>query len=294
MAVKTTARRAAAKARRTARAASAESRTLADRIQDLLPPPIRGLVERAREDDILMLAAGLAFYATVSLVPLVLLVLSIVSMILGDQRVKELADVIGRTAPKNLGADQFVRHFATAAARTSIVALLTGLWPATSYGAGLVRAFDDLSPTKDRKAQGLRGRGLVLIVLIPVFVLGALVGSYVASRALGSSGIGIVAGMVLALVAGFLGAAAGLLLIYWIFPPVRLGWRGILTATAVTAGATAVLSLIFTLYLTLGANFEEHYATSGLGVFILAAVWLFLANVMLLVGYRIALERRGG
>jgi membrane protein len=293
MAVRTTARKAASKARRTARAAKAESRTLADRIQVLLPPPLRGLFERAREDDILLLAAGLAFYAAVSLVPLVLLILSIVSMILGDQRVKELADLVGRVAPKSLGADQFVRHIATVATRTSIVAFLTGLWPATSYGAGLVRAFDDLSPTGDRRAQGLRGRGLALILLIPVFVLGALIGSYAASQALGSSGLAVAASMVLALLGGFLGAAAGLVLIYWIFPPERLGWRAILTATGVTAGATAVLSLIFTLYLSLGADFEEHYATSGLGVFILTAVWLFLANVMLLVGYKIALERRG-
>jgi membrane protein len=292
MAVKTTARKAASKARRTARRTKAESRTLADRIQDLLPRPIRGVVQRARKDDIFMLAAGLAFYAVVSLVPLVLLLLSVVSMILGDQRVKELADVVGRAAPKNLGADEFIRHIATVAARTSVVAFLTGLWPASSYGAGLVRAFDHLS-SRNRPAQGLRGRGLVLIVLIPVFVLGALVGSYAASQAVGGSGIGVVIGLVLALVAGFLGAAAGLVLIYWIFPPVRLGWRGILTATAVTAGGITVLSLIFTLYLSLGADFEEHYATSGLGVFILTAVWLFLANVMLLVGYKIALEHRG-
>jgi membrane protein len=292
MAVKTTARKVTSKARRTADRATSKTHTLADRIREVLPPPIRALVRRAREDDILMLAAGLAFYAAVSLVPLVLLVLAVTSMVLGDQRVKELADAVGRLAPKDLGADQFVRRIAGVATRTSIVAFLTGLWPATSYGAGLVRAFDDLS-SRSRTAEGLRGRGLVLIVLIPLFVLGALLGSYAGSNALGTGGIWLAVGIVLALVVGFLAAAAALVLIYRIFPPRRLPWRGVLTATAITAAATTVLSLVLTLYLSLGANFEEHYASSGLGLFFLVAVWLFLANVMLLVGYKIAVERHG-
>jgi hypothetical protein len=41
---------------------------------------------------------------------------------------------------------------------------------------------------------------------------------------------------------------------------------------------------------SLGANFEQHYATSGLASLVLLAVWLFLANVLLLAAYRVALE----
>jgi uncharacterized BrkB/YihY/UPF0761 family membrane protein len=82
-------------------------------------------------------------------------------------------------------------------------------------------------------------------------------------------------------------------LIYWIFPPVRLGWRPTLAGMAAAAGSISVLSLAFTLYLTLGANFEQHYPTSGIAAFVLLAVWLFLANAMVLVGYKIALEAAG-
>ncbi|HJP64776.1 MAG TPA: YhjD/YihY/BrkB family envelope integrity protein, partial [Actinomycetota bacterium] len=79
-------------------------------------------------------------------------------------------------------------------------------------------------------------------------------------------------------------------LIYWIFPPMRLGWRPVLTGAATTAGFISVISLAFTLYLSLGANFDQHYATSAVAAFVLLAVWLFLANAMMLVGYKLALE----
>ena len=85
-------------------------------------------------------------------------------------------------------------------------------------------------------------------------------------------------------------AAGGIALIYWIFPPERLSLRQILVATGSAAGAITVLSLLFTLYVGLGANFQEHYATSGLAAFVLLAVWLFLSNALVLVGYKIALE----
>jgi membrane protein len=292
MAVKTRGERTETKAKRAARKAKSKGTAWTDHVERRLPSPLRTLVKRIRKEDILLYSAGLAFYATVSIVPLALLVISLVSLILGDQRIQHLADHVGSIAPKNLGLDSLIRHVAQIATRTSVVALFAALWPATAYGSGLVRAFDELSPTRDRPAQGLRGRGLLLLVLLPVFVLGALIGSYAGSQALGSSAIGQVFGVGIALVTGFLGAAVGIAVIYWIFPPDHLGWHEILRGTVFTAGSITVLSLGFTLFLGLGTNFTQHYATSGLAAFVLLAVWLFLSNVFLLVGYKIALESR--
>jgi hypothetical protein len=68
----------------------------------VLPPPIRAVVERARKEDILLYSASLAFYALVSLVPTIILVLWVTSLILGDHRVEDMARQIERVAPKNL------------------------------------------------------------------------------------------------------------------------------------------------------------------------------------------------
>jgi uncharacterized BrkB/YihY/UPF0761 family membrane protein len=93
-----------------------------------------------------------------------------------------------------------------------------------------------------------------------------------------------------AILTGFAGAAVSLLLIFRLFPPRPLSWRAIARGTAITASGAALLSVLLGLYLTLGANFERHYASSGLAAVVLLGVWLFLANVMLLVGYTFALE----
>jgi YihY family inner membrane protein len=266
------------------------ARSIIERIQGLLPRSIRTVAERARTNDVFTYAAALAFYAIVSIVPLTIVVLWIVSVVLGDDRVRQLAREVGRVAPKDLGADHIVQRVAQLGTRLGIVAIIAALWPATAYGAGLERAFDRLRPRSDNALEGLRGRALFFMVLLPVFVLGSLLGSFVGSEAVGKGGLTRFLGYAIALATGFVFTALALILIYRIFPPGRLAWKGVLRATAIAAAGISVLSFLFFLYVSLGANFEKHYATSGLAALVLLAVWLFLANVFMLAAYRIAVE----
>ncbi len=57
---------------------------------------------------------------------------------------------------------------------------------------------------------------------------------------------------------------------------------------AVAAGSISVLSLAYVEIVDSGTDFERRYATSGLTAIILLALWLFLANALMLVGYQIA------
>jgi membrane protein len=266
------------------------ARSVIERIEATLPRPIRAVVERAHTNDVFTYAAALAFYAIVSIVPLTILVLWIVSVVLGDDRVRQLALEVGRLSPKNLGTDRIVQRVAELGTRLGIVAIIASLWPATAYGAGLERAFDRLGPKRDKALEGLRGRGLFFIVLLPIFVLGSLIGSFAGSEAVGREGAARFVGYGMALATGFLSTGVGLILIYRIFPPGRLSWRDSIRATLVAATGISLLSFLFVLYVSLGANFEEHYATSGLAALVLLAVWLFLANVLVLAAYRVALE----
>jgi membrane protein len=271
--------------------ARAKARSLADRVQDALPGPIRALVQRARRDDILLLSAGLAFYSLVSLVPLVIISLWIASLLIGDDRIQQFADQLRRISPNGVGVDRALEAIVQQGSRLGVAAFLFGLWPATSYGAGLVRAFERLAPAREeRERTPLLGRVIVLVVLLPFFVIGTLLASYMGSTILGEALFSQILGAVLALVAGFVAAAVAIASIYWIFPPEQLDRGAIVKGTAVAAIGISVLSLVFVAYLNLGANFEKHYATSGLAAVTLLAVWLFLSNVMLLVGYKFALD----
>ena len=273
------------------RSAKDAARSTGGWIRDHLPRPVARVVERIAGEDLLLFAASLAFYALVSLVPVVIVTMWVASLVLGDDRVQAFADALAKAAPERIGIDDAVRQVATAGTTLGLVAIVAGLWPATSYGAGLVRAFDRLSPRPGRKLKGLRGRGLVLIVLLPLFVLGGLLGSYAGSTLLGESFVARLLGVIVGLVTGFLGACVGLALIYRIFPPDPLGWRDVLKATAIAAAGISVVSLVLSLYAALATNFEEHYASSGMALIVLIGVWLFLSNVMLLAGYRMVTQR---
>jgi YihY family inner membrane protein len=273
------------------------------KLERRLPGVLRLLIDELEETDVLLYASGLAFYALVSVVPLVIIVMWIVATILGDQRVNRFAQELARVAPPGLGADQTLERVAALGTQIGLPAVLAALWPATAYGAGLSRAFRRLAPDEHAriktKAIGLRGRLLAFLVLLPVFAIGGIVASYLGTQALGDSVAGIVLGPVIALVAGFLVAAVTIALLFRIFPPEPLEGRQILRGTVFTAAGVSILSLGFALYLKFGADFQERYASSGIAGIVLLAVWLFGTDALLLLGYRVALRtpverRRGG
>jgi uncharacterized BrkB/YihY/UPF0761 family membrane protein len=123
-----------------------------------------------------------------------------------------------------------------------------------------------------------------------VLTVGTLAGA-LAATGLFAEGFLRVLGWVLALAVAFVGAGVSVAVIYRIFPPERLPWRAIVRGTVVTAVGIALLSLGFALLIGLAGDFRQHYALSGFAGFVLLGVWLFLANAVLLAGYRVAVER---
>jgi uncharacterized BrkB/YihY/UPF0761 family membrane protein len=262
-----------------------------DRLVDRLPGLAGEVAKRVRGQDIPLYASGLAFYALVSAAPLTIVAAWIASLILGDDRIREMAAQTQQHAPGGIQVGSFVQSIADAGTSIGLVAVLTALWPASSYGAGLRRAFDHLSSRKVQQAKGLRGRGLALLVLLPVFVAGSLLGSFVGTTLLGDTGIAHVAGLAIALLTGFIAAAVGTALIYRIFPPERMPLRSILKGTLFTAAAISVLSLGMSVFLgAAGGAEQQHFGSTGMALLVLFAVWLFLSNAALLVGYFVVQE----
>ncbi len=249
-------------------------------------------MRRLRGEDVFMLAAGLAFYALVSVAPFAILVLWVLSVVTSDTQVQEVADRLARLAPHRLSLDEAFRRVAQLGAGLGLGAVVALLWPATAYGAGIRRAFERLSPNRDREAKGLRGRALALALLgvVPALALAGLVASYLGTTILGEGLLARLAGWALALVFGFAASWLTVAAIYLIFSPRPMRRSGLVRGAAVAACSISVLSLGYVMFLNLGADFERRYATSGLAAVVLLAVWLFLANALILVGYQIAQE----
>ena len=159
----------------------------------------------------------------------------------------------------------------------------------------LVRAFDRISGRPERSFKGVRGRlrALVFVVLLPSFLLGALGTSYLVASLFGEGTVQTLAAWAAALGAGFGAAFVAIAVIYLAFGPGRMPARALTLGAGVAAAATSAMSLGFAVYLGHGADFEERVAGSGLASVVLLALWLYLANVILLLGYALGCSAAG-
>jgi uncharacterized BrkB/YihY/UPF0761 family membrane protein len=241
----------------------------------------------------MLIASGLAFYALISFAPLAITALWIAGLILGDDRIRRFGTELRALAPSALGIDTALQQAADQGTSLGLPAALTAIWPATSYGSGLTRAFDRLSAT-DRSMPGIWGRAFVVLALLPLLTAGALLASYLGTTILGVEDLRSSAGSVGALVGSLVITAAVLALIFRVLPPNRLPSGQAVRASVIAAVGTSLLSLGVWLFLVYGSDFEEHYATSALASVVLVGVWLYLSNALILLAYRATQFRAEG
>ena len=275
---------------RTRRRRASRDEGVFDRLSERLPDPARGLVRGLRQEDVFLLSAALAFYALVSVAPFAILVLWLVALMVGDDEVRGVADTLARLLPPDIRVGDALQRVAELGTGLGVGALIALLWPATAYGSGLTRAFERLSPGSNQPGRGLRGRALALALvgLMPALVLAGLVAAYLGASLFRQGVAGTVIGIVLALVFGFVASGLAVAAIYRLFAPRRVRAAGLIRGAAAAGGAIALLSAGYTLFLNSVTDFEHRYATSGLAAIVLLALWLFLANAVILVGYQVA------
>lgn len=225
-----------------------------------------------------------------SVAPLVVVALWVMGLVVGDDEVRRTASRLGELAPRRLGVDRAFARVADVGTRLGVLAVLAALWPATAYGSGLVRVFDRIGPGAERELKGLRGRAmaLALVGLVPVLALASLVAAYLGLRAFGDSALEKAAGVVVALASCFAVTTVAAMVVYKVFPHEPPRWPSALRGTLVAAGGISLVSVGYGAYLRHGADFERRYASDALAAVVLLGVWLFLANLSLLVGFKVA------
>lgn len=255
-----------------------------------MPPSVSEVVTSARDKEVLLYSGGLAFYGLVSMAPFLVIAFWITGMVVGEDSMQQLGENIDELTPAGTQASGVVTALSSVGTSVGLTALIAALWPATAYGSGLVRAFDRIVDDPERTMKGARGRAqaLLFVVLLPLLLLGALGGSYLATSLLDGSSAAMFATWALALVGVYATTFAVICLIYVVFGPGRLPAQATATGAAAAAAAIAVMSLGYVLYLGEGADFEERVAGSGFAAVVLLALWLYLANVILLIGFTLA------
>jgi len=238
---------------------------------------VREVVALAQREQLTFLAAAIAYYGFVSLVPLLLLVL-VVGSVLGDEAlataIVERAGAILSPTGKDLLSDALTG--ASGRGGATVVGLGVLVWSVLKVFRGLDKAFARL--------YGTAGEHTIVDELRDgVIVLG--------SAALGLGGLSVVVG-VATVVSGPLvrvfapfGLFVSLLIaffpLYYVFPDASMRARDAFPGTLVAAAGWVVLASAFSLYAEVAGSFALY---GVLGAALLVVTFLYFGSILLLVG----------
>ncbi|NKE37150.1 YihY/virulence factor BrkB family protein [Natronococcus sp. JC468] len=240
---------------------------------------LRSIYRTTKDREITFLAAGFAYYAFVSLIPMVLLALVVGSLLGGEDAAERLVLVTGDFLPP-AGQELVAEALTTESGRgeATAVALAVASWGALKVFRGLSRAFDRVydEVAEDTLVDEIRDGFTVILAGTGAIVLMLVVGAV----------LGIAADVVpLAGLASWVTLLIGLFLvflpIYYVLPPIPVTVREIVPGTAFAAVGWTVLQVGFQIY---AANAARYAAYGALGAVLLFVTWLYFAGILILLG----------
>jgi membrane protein len=248
--------------------------------------------ERIKRDDVSLLAAGVAFFALLALVPGLVAVVSLYGLIANPSDIQRNVDDVLAAAPQEV-RDLIQSQLSSIVASSPrglgfgvVAGVALALWSASSAMKHLITAMNHAY--KEEETRGfLRLRGLALLftigaVLTLLVVLFALV---VAPNSLSGDSVGVIRSFVLVLRWPLLALCGmvGLAMLYRYAPDraePRWSWAspGAIFATV----AWLVASIGFTIYVENFGRYNETYG--ALSAVVVLMLWLYIGAYVAIAG----------
>jgi membrane protein len=266
---------------------------------------LKRTVKEFREDNLTDWAAALTYYGVLAIFPALIVLVSTLGLI-GSSATQPLIDNLGEVAPgpaKEIvtSAIKNIEDSQGAAGVFFVVGLLAALWSASGYIAAFIRASNVIYDVEEGrpiwKTLPMRvGLTVVLMVLTAVTAIGVTISGGLAEEVGNLVGVGgtavdvwnLAKWPVLLLVVGLMFAV-----LYWAAPNVKQpGFKWITPGGVLAVTGWVVASLAFAFYV---ANFGSYNKTYGaLAGPIIFLVWLWISNVMILLGAELNAEIERG
>ncbi len=251
------------------------------------------LPERVSEHNLTLVAAGVAFYAFLALVPALIAFVSIYGLFSNPEDVKRQVEDLGSSLPAEVQSflvyqlTQIVNASGAGVSIAAFVAIALALWSASGGMAALVTAIH-IAHEEDEPKDFVVKRGKALLLTLGAIVfLGVVIFLIVAVPPLASD-VGGSTGRVVfeilrwPILAGAMLVGIGLLYRFAVKGSDG-GWAGFLTAgTVVAMAGWLAVSALFAAYT---ANFASYGKTYGaLASIVVVLLWLWLSSLLILVG----------
>jgi YihY family inner membrane protein len=245
---------------------------------------VRGVADGAQSDRITFIAAGLAYYALISLVPLVLLAF-VVASFLGDSTLVEAAIAEASRTLGEEGGRVLDQALTGAAGRggATVFGLAVLLWSGLKLFRGLDIAFSDVygHPGPDSIVEQLRnaaitlgavGIGVAATVAIGAVIAGLGIGSAIDAR--DTVGLLGTAALIVTLTVAFLP-------LYYVLPGTDISIREATPGALFAAVGWTVLQTGFRVYASVAGNYEAYGLLGGV---LLLVTFLYFGGLVLLLG----------
>jgi membrane protein len=257
-----------------------------------------------RDDNLTDWAAALTYYSILAIFPALLVVVSILGLV-GQSATQPLIDNLETVAPGPAqeiltSAIRNLQQTRGAAGVLFVVGLLAALWSASGYVGAFMRASNSIYDIEEGrpvyKTLPVRvGLTFALLILLAITAVGVVVTGGLAEKVGDLVGVGetavdvwqVAKWPVLLFVVSFLFA-----LLYWAAPNVQHArFRWLSPGGLLAVIGWVIASAAFALYV---ANFGSYNKTYGaLGGVIIFLIWLWVSNIMVLLGaeFNAELER---
>jgi membrane protein len=258
-----------------------------------------------KADNLTDLAAALTYYGVLSIFPMIIVLVSVLGLI-GHSATQPLIDNLSKVAPgpaKQIftSAIHNVQSGKGTAGILFVAGLLGALWSASGYIAAFMRASNIVWDVEEGrpiyKTIPIRvGVTLVTVILLTVTALAVVLTGSVATQVANVLGLGSSAVTVFDIAKWpimLIIVSLILAVLYWAGPNVRQpGIRWISPGSILAVVVWIIASAAFAFYV---ASFSSYNKTYGaLGGIVVFLVWLWITNVVILLGAELNAELERG
>ena len=246
------------------------------------------------------MAAGVAYYAVLSLFPLILGLISLLGFFLPSETVQEeLFDFFRKNLPEAIDVlEQNIEGVIQLRGALGLLSLLGLFWSGSAMFGAIGRAINRASNIRQERPFLIRKLHDVLMALsigvLFLLSLGMTVVLTTLSRtSLPLSGAAI---NIAAIILAFLINGAIFLLMYKFIPNVKTFWRYVWPGAMLAAVFFEIAKIVFLLYLSRFAQYELVYGSVGSVIVLL--LWIYISAFILILGaefnYQYGLMREKG
>jgi membrane protein len=260
---------------------------------------LKRTVNEAVEDDVMGLAAQLAYYFFLALFPALLFLVALASFFPLQDLMPRIMDALARFAPGEVLT--IARNQLTEISKGQHTGLLTvgfigTLWSTSSAITGIISTLNRAYEITDSRpwwkvrlvAIGLTiGVGLFVLISFALVIVGPLLAEPVANW-LGLGSAFALTWKIVQWPIVFVLVVTGVGMIYYFGPDAEQRWEWITPGSLIATVLWIVASLGFRAYVTSFGNYNETYGAIG-GV-IVALLWMWISGIAILIGAEINAE----